>query len=290
MRRIVAGLLILGAWARVAPAAAPLPEPAVVEQPRAFGYQLGDRLHQRVLLDTEDRAFAPGELPPPERANVWFERQALIVERDPDGRRWLRADYQLVNSPPRLRIVTLPGWVIPAADGGPGLQVADWPVSAAPLGRETPFSESGLGELRPDRLPAVPAAAPLTARRDRALLALLAVLAAWGAWWLWRQRRDRATLPFARAAGELRQLAADDPAAWQALHRAFDAAAGRVIDAATLPSLFDRRPELRSLSGQIEQFYAASAARFFAGRDSHTDLTPHALCHALRKQERAARA
>ncbi|MCB1889452.1 MAG: hypothetical protein KDH20_17725 [Rhodocyclaceae bacterium] len=287
MRRAAVALMALALLGPLR--AEPLPEPAVVEQPRAFGYQLGDRVHQRVRLDTPERAFVPGELPPPERANVWFERQALVIEQDPDGRRWLRADYQLVNSPPRLRIVNLPGWVIPSADGGPGLQVPDWPVSAAPLGRETAFSESGLGELRPDRLPAVPDIAPLAARRNHTLLALAAMLAAWAGWWAWRQRRERDTLPFAHAAAALRHIAPDDPAAWQALHRAFDAAAGRVIDAATVPALFERRPELRPLSAQIEQFYAASAARFFAGREVADAPSPHALCQALRQRERTAR-
>ncbi|MCB1954527.1 MAG: hypothetical protein KDG55_02565 [Rhodocyclaceae bacterium] len=264
-----------------------LPEPAVVRQPRAFGYQLGDRLEQWVLLDLPGRPFQPAELPPPERSGAWFERQALVIERDDEGRRWLRIAYQLVNSPPRLRTVSLPGWTIAAADGSPGLQVPDWPVSAAPLSRETAFTESGLGALRPDRTPVPPSIAPLAAAQQRAFAALAGVLLAWAGWGLWRRQRDRRRLPFAHAADELRHLQPDDPAAWQALHRAFDRTAGCVVDSATLARLFERRPELTPLAAPIEAFYRASAERFFAGRTPSADVSPHALCRALRKRELA---
>ena len=49
--------------------------PAVVQQPRPFGYALGDTLTQRILLGPAGQEFQPAALPPAERAGLWFARQ-----------------------------------------------------------------------------------------------------------------------------------------------------------------------------------------------------------------------
>ena len=45
---------------------------AIVQQPRPFGYVLGDTLTQRILLQSAGRNFDPATLPPSERAGLWF--------------------------------------------------------------------------------------------------------------------------------------------------------------------------------------------------------------------------
>ncbi len=287
MRRAAA--LLLACLARTCLADAALaPEPAEVEQPRAFGHQLGDLLRQRVRLAVDGRPFEPTELPAAGRLGAWFERRAAHIEDDGRGGRWLVAEYQLINVPPRLQVVTLPSWRLPGGEGRPDLKVAAWPLSVAPLGRESAFSESGFGELRPDRPPPQPATAPLRDGLRRTLAALGLLLAGWLGWWLWRGRRERARLPFALAARRLRALADDDAEAWRVLHRAFDASAGRVVDAASLAALFERCPQFRPLAADIEAFYQASARRFFAGEDLPAPIPLRRLGRALRRIERAA--
>ena len=116
---------------------------ATVEQPRPFGYVVGDLLTQRVLLPTRD--FDPATLPPIQRVNIWFERRAPRIEVASDQRRWLVVDYQVINAPQTLTSVQLPAWELDA--GGPRLKIPAAPISIAPL---ISNAVSGV-ELRPDR-------------------------------------------------------------------------------------------------------------------------------------------
>jgi mxaA protein len=116
--------------------------------------------------------------------------------------------------------------------------------------------------------------------------ALAVTLVAWGGWLLWRNWRAAATLPFARALREMRALDERSPEAWQALHRAFDRTAGRVMQTATLNDLFRRAPHLTSMRPQIERFFAQSSERFFgAGLPSELQSFRE-LCASLRRIER----
>jgi mxaA protein len=63
----------------------------------------------------------------------------------------------------------------------------------------------------------------------------------------------------------MRTLDEREPRAWQALHRAFDRTAGRVIQSATLPVLFERAPQLAAARERIETFFAQSSLMFFGG-------------------------
>ena len=75
---------------RPTPTAAPPPN-AIVEQPRPFGYVIGDILTQRILLQLEGHAFEPAALPPAERVGVWLERRTLRIESTTTGGAgWLR--------------------------------------------------------------------------------------------------------------------------------------------------------------------------------------------------------
>jgi mxaA protein len=260
---------------------------ATVEQPRAFGYVVGDLLTQRVLLRLNGREFVPEELPSPGRIGAWFERRTVHVDEDDSGRRWLSIDYQLMNSPQALRVVTLPAWKIKAADGVSGeLRIGEWPVSVAPLTAERADGRPGLGSLRPDRIaPPIPLA-PIESRLSVGIAGLLLTALAWVAWLVWRNWRASAGQPFARAMTEMRGTDGTAPEAWYALHRAFDATAGRALRAETLPELFRRAPHLTPLRAQIEEFFRQSAARFFAGASTRTDLSAQALCRELRRIEK----
>ena len=259
--------------------------PAIVEQPRPFGYVVGDVLTQRVLLAVAGRPFEPAALPAPSRLGVWFERRVAHIDQAPDGQRWLELDYQLVNAPPALASVRLPAWDLAGRVPGTTLHVAAWPVSVSALTTKAAPGTSAW-QVRPDRSPPP---IPVRAVRRRLLLsssALAGCLAAWTAWFAWRSWRAAATQPFAAALRELRGLDDAHPAAWRALHGAFDRTAGEVLREATLPRLFQRAPHLAPLQARIVRFYAQSAARFFgAARPADPPLLT-TLCLALRRLER----
>jgi mxaA protein len=249
---------------------------ATVDQPRPFGYVVGDLVTQRVLLTSE-----PAELPPAQRVSIWFERRASKIEVAADGRRWLVVEYQLINAPQELTTVRLPAWVIEDKAHGVQLAIPAAPISVSPL-----ISDDSVAEIQPDREVSIIDTAPARVSLIAWAVALSVTLVAWLAWWQLRNWRDSHNRPFARALHELRRIDEMSPEAWQALHRAFDQTAGRVLQTETLPALFDRAPYLQPQRADIECFFAQSNERFFGAGSPSNLLSVRALCHALRRIER----
>lgn len=262
----------------------PISEAALVEQPRPFGHVLGDVITQRVLLEAANADFTPAQLPSAQRISVWFERRKPTIEAASNGRRWLRVDYQIINTPQILETVSLPGWTLESSTGAK-LKIPAWPISIAAL---TPVASASrmTGEIRPDR------AAPTidTERISRQLMiwtaAFLLALAAWCGWVQQRNYRDRSNKPFARAWHEIEQMDESAQETWQVLHRAFDRAAGRVVQTETLPLLFAQAPHLADLRVRIELFFKQSSERFFGEATVEHQLSVRALCRELRQLER----
>ena len=274
--------------------------PAVVEQPRAIGYFVGDKIAQRVLLEREGRAVAPVALPAPGRVSAWFERRAANVETDASSHHWLVIQYQILNAPPKLITVKLPAWTL-AIKGDAGrapaaLQIPEALINVAPLSPPGSPTQVGVADLRADRPPPTIATAPIRSAIAISTAIFVLTLSAWLAWVIWRNQRAKATQPFARALREMRTLGDREPRAWQALHRAFDRTAGRVIQIATLPTLFERAPQLLPARGEIEQFFAQSSLLFFGAAPASLapptipsaagGPSPRELCIELRRIEK----
>jgi mxaA protein len=259
---------------------------ALIQQPRAFGYVLGDVITQRVLLQLEGAPFRLAKTPPTQRVGLWLERRAARIESAADGRRWLVLDYQLVNAPRSLTTINVPPLLLKSAQGSGTLMVPDWPVSVSPLTPHSAFEANGMGAFRPDRQAALIASAPIRRQVCLWFAALAATLTVWLAWTKWRNRLAALNQPFARAWYEIQQLDAASPQAWQTLHRAFDRTAGRVMHTDTLPVLFEQTPHLQPLRVQIEEFFAASSERFFGTETQGAAVSIHSLCDVLRRVER----
>jgi mxaA protein len=257
---------------------------AVVQQPRGFGYTVGDVATQRVLLARGGRDFTPAALPGAARVDAWLERRAVRIEAAADGQRWLAVDYQIVNAPRTLTAIALPAWELAGPAGAPALRVPATTLSVGPL--TVAAAPGELPPLRPDRpAPAIDTAA-IARQLGLWLLALAATVLAWAAYAGWKAWRDRSTLPFARALRDLRTAAAEPAAAHRALHHAFDRTAGRIVHAQRLEPLFERAPHLQPLRPDIERFYAQSAGLFFGAGLPAGALSPQALCRQLRRLER----
>jgi mxaA protein len=262
-----------------------LPE-ADVQQPRAFGYTLGDVITQRVLLASKTKPFELAKLPATQRVGMWLERRASRVESAADGERWLIVEYQVINAPRILTTITVPPLLLESPQPDTKLLVPEWSVSVSPLTPPTAFDSAGLGKLRPDRKGALIETAPIKRQVWIWLVAMAATAAAWIGWTLWRNRLAALNQPFARAWYEMRQLDEASPHAWQALHRAFDRTAGRVMHTDALPLLFDRAPHLQPLRARIEEFFAASSERFFGAGTQTTRVSVRSLCAELQRVER----
>ncbi len=196
-------------------------------------------------------------------------------------------DYQLINAPQGLTTVNIPAWEL-GTRSGPSLKVPQWPLSVGPLTARTVIAQGGLQELRADRpAPTLPTQ-PIVRQIEVCSGAFVLTLLLWVGWLAWRNWRDALNQPFARAAREMRGVADDAPESWQALHRAFDRAAGRVVQRSTLATLFERARYLEPLRPRIEEFFSSSADYFFgaAAPGSPKPLAVHALCNDLRRFER----
>jgi mxaA protein len=148
------------------------------------------------------------------------------------------------------------------------------------------MAQGGLPDVRADRAaPTIPTE-PMRRQIHVWSTSLILALTAWLAWWLWRNRLAAAHHPFACALREMRGLNDDAPESWQVLHRAFDRAAGRVSQSATLPSLFERAPYLELLRPEIERFFAQSTELFFGDGLPADRVSVHGLCTELRRVER----
>lgn len=279
-------MLILMPVREVTAAPGDVPQPTV-DEPRAFGHLLGDVLTQRILLPAGNDM---GSVAPPSvgRTGEWLERRPARFETDADGRRWMVIDYQVVNVAPTLTRTALPALTLTSPSGAT-LQVAEWPLSIAPMTPVEPFDTGELQLMRPDRQAPLIPSAPLRRQASVALGLLLLTLLSWAGWWLWRNWRESARLPFARAWRQMRRL--DGPSvdtsadAWLCLHRALNETAGHVVHAGSLPSLFARAPYLQPLRAQLEQFYQHSTVRFFTPEPAATPYPLRGLCHALYRAE-----
>ncbi len=262
------------------------PPNAIVEQPRPFGHVIGDVLTQRILLQVDGQPFMPAPFPRPERVGDWLERRALKVETADDGRRWLIAEFQIINAPTILTAASIPAWELRPAKGPVALRMPAWPISVAPLTPHMAFGEGALEELRPDRPAPQVATAPIERRLVLLIAALAATLALWGGWWVWRQWRASSSQPFARAQRAMRKLDDAAPQAWHCLHRAFDETAGEALQTATLGDLFRRAPHFVPLREKIERFFAQSNERFFGAGLPSDPLPVRKLCAELRRLEK----
>lgn len=260
---------------------------AFVEQPRNYGYVVGDLLERRILLEVAGHGVELKELPRKERIAVWFSRRHSREVHDAAGRHWLVIEYQIINAPKDVGTVMLPAQPLAVLSDQGELQLtaAEWPITVSPLTPRYVDTQGGISELQADLPVPLPDSAPLARQLRLSLGALVLVLLAWLGWSRWRDFQAARHQPFARAWRELRPLDADAPQAWRCMHRAFDATAGVVLQITTLERLFERAPQLNPLRAEIEAFYQASARRFFADGAPTSRHDLRALCTRLRRIE-----
>lgn len=254
------------------------------DNPHEYGWLLGDELVQRIEIDlpagvTLDRA----SLPRPRAVDYWLDLRSIDLE-ETDGHAELTLHWQNFYSalapdrrevpPSPLRLsddteMTLPGFVF----------------VAAPLRPIT--DRSSPAQLLPD-----PPFRLIRTKRDNVIFAIsaaifLSVLTVIGwtqAWWPFHRRPARPFTLAARAIARRRQPALQR----RALHRALDAAFGRVLISADLPQFLAELPEYQSVADRLDAFFQASDAAFFGARQT-PDVSIVALSRDLARIERGLR-
>lgn len=275
-----------------------------VRVPRAFGYFIGDLFAHEVTIRLEpglslDRA----SLPRPGPLTYWLDLVLVDVEETgmiAEGKSYkLHLRYQTFYAPLEPKPLTTPAFALSATSPNEtiNLEIPAWPFLMSPLREIIPARAGASMDLQPDSAPR-----PHDLAVERCLTFVSLALAA-GAllglawrrgWGFFRQRRR----PFGSAARKIIRYSAEPAdaeaylSALLALHRAFDAAAGRRLLADDLAIFLDLRPGFRAAATEIARFFAASRQAFFgAGAQSARSLLPigdlGALARRLARLERA---
>jgi mxaA protein len=297
------------AWLVLGVAASSAAEPASVQaqEPRAFGYSIGDVVVRAVTVDVPaGLELDEASLPDSGRQGRSIELRRLTHSStwQPSGRRHeLRLEYQVMLSPPEVHTLELPPIVLQLVPSSKGrgaphaqdLRVDAWPVSVSPLTPPEARTREGLGEWRPDQPP------PLfdtTAARWRQLayaglaallLACLAFVYLWLPWWSPRRR------PFGLAWRSVRHLGGRPPAAqrqeaFRRLHGALNQTAGRVVFESDIGAFVAEHPQFAGLRQELANFFQRSREQFFAGTAEAGDEGDwlRRFCLACRDAERGA--
>lgn len=290
MRLLTGGLLLcLGAVDAQA-------QTVELRSPRSFGYLVGDVVRLEAVVTADPRAqLNPASLPHPRGLTPWLDLRSVSVEHateDGANRYRLLLDYQLLDAPLEPTARTIPPVTVKFEKAG---QISDavipaWTLLMAPLRgaiRNAP--------LMPDARPQLPQSSVSPAWIAAEILGALAslILLAWHyAWWPFTQRKAR---PFTSAWRQIRHLDTDRSYADSliALHRAFDAAAGRRVFASDLPHFLDDHPQFRMAQDEIRAFFEASRVAFFvsdlaAATQQQPFQTVSALSRRLSQLERRA--
>ncbi len=266
---------------------------ALTQQPeRNFGYQIGDVLVQRIFNVAYTDALAESVLGGGMRVNAYLQRSPLLQQsgRNEAGQwqNWLELHYQIINAPVKTTVTEIPALSV-ETDDGTSLTIAAWSFSVSPLLTEDTTAENAQ-LIKPDRsaLDTIPVYGSSPFKNS--LLVLVVLLALWLLWWLYRHFRDQYVMPFARARKVIVRMKSQElqnnNEGWVALHRAFNATAGKSINKATVDDLLISAPWLEPLRSSIDDFYRISASRFYQQSNQAESLDIRSLSEALHRREK----
>jgi mxaA protein len=295
-------------------------------EPRAYGYQVGEVMQRQVtVLAPMGWRLAEDSLPRPGGRGQAIElrRVAASVHAVPGGQRHeLALEYQVFLAPANVRVLEIAPLRLrfehatrsegrPQADdirrpppvgvedtsGGRAfpqeVRVEGWPVTVAPLTPLEASTRRGLGDLQPDRSPPLVDTATIRIRLLGCAvlgLLLLSALATVVFGPPWRAARNR---PFARAWRELRHLPnPPGPLQWRAacraLHEALNGCAGEVLFEPGLDRFVTAHPSFGALRGEIARFMQMSRDEFFGDTAGADDRRARADDNGARAERDAA--
>lgn len=282
--------------AKVAPG-----EPAQIsartDDPRPFGYTIGDELSRRVEIDAPSGfKIQSDSLPRPGRVDAWLELRAInATEKSLGGNRLHTLDlrYQILNSPEKVKTHSLPNLLITLNNNNflKAVEIAEAPFTISPITPAFVLARDGLEEMRADKPAHLINASAHYWRLGLAALALAAALLSliyikWGMPFLRKHNG-----PFARARRDINKMnETDTSAAFRRLHRAFDETAGVSIFPQHLTEFFTRHPAFSDVQSDTQEFFAQSRQAFFSRNiESNTSINKKWLldfCARCRDRER----
>lgn len=272
-----------------------------VDEPRAYGYSIGDVVSRHITIDAPGRlVLDTASLPEVGRRGRALELRKVSLEKSgiAGGDRYrIDVQYQIFQAPREVRTLEMPTFNLrfTGAPRAQDVRIEAWPVTVSPLVPIEVSPRNGLGELRPDIAP------PLLDMRGglwrlaayaAAMLVMLAYLAYVYLGLPWWSRRQR---PFTQAWVALRALPA--PAgpgsarpSFELMHRAVNQAAGQVLFEPGLESFLRAQPRYAPLRDDFLRFFRRSREVFFGDAPAGADEQGWILgfCKRCRDLERGA--
>ena len=253
---------------------------AYSDQPRAFGYSVGDVVTRHVTLQVPSGLrLIEDSLPQIGGQGRAIELRRVLLRRSFGGTpQELELEYQVFLAPRELRVLEMPPIEL-RFDGTPRaqtLRIDAWPVTVTPLAAVDASPRDGLGEMRPDREP-MPIATGALRWRLVAWAAIALLLLAYLAhvyiglpWWNQRHR------PFGLAWKALRGLPPQPDAvqrrgAFERLHAALNATAGEALFEPGLDRFVAAQPRYAPLRAELGEFFERSRREFFAAGSAAVD-------------------
>ena len=274
---------------------------AQAEEPRAYGYQVGDVMTRRINVNSPSGLrLDEASLPLVGRLGQAFELRQVSWQTQRAGQHQLVLVYQVFLAPQAVRTLELPP-VILRFEGTPraqDLRIDAWPVTVAPLVPVDVSPRRGLGGMQPDAGPPLINTAPAR-HRLLAMAVLAALLLAYlahvylGLPWLVRHRRPFESAWRALHAPAGGSAAEQSRAALLALHDALNRSAGAVLFEPGIAAYLAAQPRFAGLRDELQQFFVLSRREFFgeATEASDPQATQQwllAFCRRCRDAERGA--
>lgn len=238
-----------------------------IEQPRTFGYHIGDRFSRIVHLQLRrPYTLSTRALPAAGRFSEWLALEAPQVTSEQDAaatRYAIRFDYQVVNVGSEADSIAVPHHELAVSEGKETLTalIPATRINVTPLrGRDDTSlqADQAPGRLESD-------AGRLWLGAGVLALSVLALLHLHGGLPSWRAARPFGVAQRAvKAAGRRGWREEDYATALRAVHRAFDETAGRTVFADTLAGFFGEHGAFTTLREPVTEFYARSRHYFFA--------------------------
>lgn len=302
--RARAALAIFCLWQILLPGHAQAAE-VEIHAPRQFGYFVGDLIEAYVDVHTPERAqLQQASLPAPGPLNAWLNLRGVALSRSKEasGTLWhLHLTYQNFYLALDVREMEIPALPLVFQEGGDEstVEVPSWRIRVSPLREVLPEKQQNAADYLRSDAPNVLLAEHGAMRTGllAGLTALLGFLCLWDrALWPFHQRRARVFTTMARQISALASQKSGPEfyqAAFLALHRSIERAAGRAILLEDLPAYIGDNPHFAPLAESFQKFFAASREAFFRGTEqdlSRLFAKPDLLAFASRLAalERAA--